>query len=47
MATRYILENQKNLDKLPSWPLFMAFPLKVKDVSGSRVRAVTLMHREG
>ena len=42
----YIVENLKNLDKLPSWSLFMAFPLKVKGGSGSPVRALALMHRE-
>jgi kynurenine formamidase len=43
----YIVENLKNLDKLPPWSFFMAFPLKVKGGSGSPVRAVTLVHREG
>ena len=42
----YIVENLKNLDKLPSWSLFMAFPLKVKGGSGSPVRTLALMHRE-
>ena len=39
----YIVENLNNLDKLPPWSLFMAFPLKVKGGSGSPVRAVALV----
>ena len=42
----YIVENLKNLDKLPSFCFFMAFPLKVKDGSGSPVRAVALVPKE-
>jgi len=42
----YIVENLKNLDKLPPWSLFMAFPLKVKGGSGSPVRAVALVPKE-
>lgn len=41
----YIVENLKNLDKLPPFCFFMAFPLKVKGGSGSPVRAVGLFHR--
>ena len=43
----YIVENLNNLDRLPPWSFFMALPLKVKGGSGSPVRAVALMHREG
>jgi kynurenine formamidase len=43
----YIVENLKNLDKLPPFCFFMAFPLKVKDGSGSPVRAVALVPKEG
>ncbi len=43
----YIVENLKNLDRLPPWSFFVAFPLKVRGGSGSPVRAVALVHREG
>jgi kynurenine formamidase len=43
----YIVENLKNLDKLPAFCLFMAFPLKTKGGSGSPVRAVALMPTDG
>jgi kynurenine formamidase len=43
----YIVENLKNLDKLPPFCFFMAFPLKVKDGSGSPVRAIGLFHKQG
>ncbi len=39
----YIVENLKNLDRLPPFSLFFAFPLKVKGGSGSPVRAVALI----
>ncbi len=42
----YIVENLKNLDKLPPFCLFMAFPLKVKGGSGSPVRALALVGGE-
>jgi kynurenine formamidase len=42
----YIVENLKNLDKLPPWSFFVAFPLKVKGGSGSPVRAVALVPKE-
>lgn len=41
----YIVENLKNLDLLPPFALFVAFPLKIKDGSGSPVRAVALVPR--
>jgi kynurenine formamidase len=41
----YIAENLKNLDQLPPFCLFMAFPLKIKGGSGSPVRAVALVLR--
>jgi kynurenine formamidase len=41
----YIAENLKNLDRLPSFCLFAAFPLKIKGGSGSPVRAVALVPR--
>ena len=43
----YIVENLKNLDKLPPFCFFMAFPLKVKGGSGSPVRAIGLFGKEG
>ena len=43
----YIVENLKNLDKLPPFCFFMAFPLKVKGGSGSPVPAVALIPKEG
>lgn len=39
----YIVENLKNLDRLPPFSFFMAFPLKIKGGSGSPVRAVALV----
>jgi kynurenine formamidase len=42
----YIVENLKNLDRLPPFCFFMAFPLKVKGGSGSPVRAVALVPKE-
>jgi kynurenine formamidase len=41
----YIAENLKNLDRLPSFCLFAAFPLKIRGGSGSPVRAVALVPR--
>ncbi len=43
----YIVENLKNLDLLPPFSFFMAFPLKVKGGSGSPVRAIALVPRGG
>jgi len=43
----YIVENLKNLDELPPFSLFMAFPLKIRRGSGSPVRAVALVPEEG
>lgn len=43
----YIVENLKNLDKLPPFCFFMAFQLKIKDGSGSPVREVALVPKEG
>ena len=42
----YIVENLKNLKSLPPWSFFIAFPLKVKEGSGSPVRAVALIPKE-
>lgn len=42
----YVVETMKNLD-LPLFCFFMALPLKVKGGSGSPVRAVALVPREG
>ena len=39
----YIVENLKNLDRLPPFCLFLALPLKIKGGSGSPVRAVALV----
>jgi kynurenine formamidase len=39
----YIAENLKNLDRLVSFCLFAAFPLKIRGGSGSPVRAVALV----
>ena len=39
----YVVENLKNLGRLPPFCLFLAFPLKIKDGSGSPVRAVALV----
>jgi kynurenine formamidase len=41
----YIIENLKNLDRLPSLCLVAAFPLKIRGGSGSPVRAVALVPR--
>ena len=41
----YVVENLKNLDRLPPFAFFMAFPLKIKGGSGSPVRAVALVPR--
>lgn len=41
----YVVENLKNLDRLPAFCLFMAFPLKIKGGSGSPVRAIALVPR--
>ncbi|WP_207956879.1 cyclase family protein [Rubrobacter tropicus] len=41
----YVVENLKNLVRLPPFAFFMAFPLKIKDGSGSPVRAVALVPR--
>ncbi|MCT4662621.1 MAG: cyclase family protein [Tissierellales bacterium] len=35
-----IVENLKNLDKLPKWVEFMAFPINVENCDGSPIRAV-------
>ena len=43
----YIVENLRNLDRLPPWSFFVAFPLKVRGGSGSPVRAAALVHKEG
>ena len=39
----YVVENLKNLDRLPPLCFFMAFPLKIRGGSGSPVRAVALV----
>ncbi len=39
----YVVENLKNLDRLPPFCVFLALPLKIKDGSGSPVRAVALV----
>lgn len=41
----YVVENLKNLDLLPPYSFFMAFPLKIRGGSGSPVRAVALVPR--
>ena len=41
----YVVENLKNLDRLPPFSYFMALPLKIKGGSGSPVRAVALVPR--
>jgi kynurenine formamidase len=38
----YVVENLNNLDRLPPFCLFMAFPLKIGGGSGSPVRALAL-----
>ena len=42
-AEVYIVENLKNLDRLPPFCLFLALPLKIRGGSGSPVRAVALV----
>lgn len=42
----YIIENLCNLRQLPDFFLFAAFPLKVRDGSGSPVRAVAFVERK-
>ncbi|MGB3681689.1 MAG: cyclase family protein [Rubrobacteraceae bacterium] len=39
----YIMENLKNLDQLPPFSVFVAFPLKVKGGSGAPVRAAAMI----
>ena len=39
----YIVENLKNLNRLPPFCLFIASPLKIRGGSGSPVRAVALV----
>ncbi len=41
----YIVENLNNLERLPSFCLFVALPLKIRGGSGSPVRAVALVPR--
>ena len=41
----YVVENLKNLGGLPSFCLFVAFPLKIAGGSGSPVRAVAIVPR--
>ncbi len=41
----YIVENLKNLDRLPPFCVFLVLPLKIKGGSGSPVRAVALVPR--
>ena len=41
----YVVENLKNLDRLPPFCFFMALPLKIRGGSGSPVRAVALVRR--
>jgi kynurenine formamidase len=43
----YIIENLKNLRGLPPFCFFLAFPLKIGGGSGSPVRAVALVPKEG
>ena len=38
-----IIENLCNLDQLPDFFLFLAFPLKIREGSGSPIRAVALV----
>ena len=40
-----IVENLKNLDKLPPFSYFMGFPLKIRDGSGSPMRAIAVIPR--
>jgi kynurenine formamidase len=44
-AEVYIVENLKNLERLPPFCLFLALPLKIEGGSGSPVRAVALVPR--
>ena len=39
----YVVENLKNLDRLPPFCLFVALPLKIRGGSGSPVRAIALV----
>ncbi len=39
----YVVENLKNLDRLPQFCLFVALPLKIRGGSGSPVRAIALV----
>ena len=41
----YVVENLNNLDRLPPFCLFLALPLKIRNGSGSPVRAVALVGR--
>jgi len=41
-----IMENLNNLDRLPTYSYFMGFPLKIKDGSGSPIRAVAFVSKE-
>ncbi|BEU88325.1 cyclase family protein [Selenomonas sp. TAMA-11512] len=41
-----IIENLYNLDKLPDEVIFAAFPLKIKDGSGSPIRAVAFAEKK-
>ncbi len=38
-----IVENLKNLDRLPPFSYFMGFPLKIRDGSGSPMRAIAVI----
>lgn len=40
-----IIENLNNLKELPDFSYFMALPIKVKDASGSPVRAIALIEK--
>jgi len=39
----YVVENLKNLNRLPPFCLFVALPLKIRGGSGSLVRAGALL----
>jgi kynurenine formamidase len=39
----YVVENLKNLNRLPPFCLFVVLPLKIRGGSGSLVRAVALL----
>ena len=41
-----IVENLKNLDRLPPFSYFMGFPLKIRDGSGSPMRAIAVIPRQ-